>query len=249
MQEMSSGSLQMGAAPASPDEKIEKNFFRDFFGIIFDPRKAYDNIIKAKYWVVMLIVFLLVIGITEQFYHNVLIDFQVKEIQKSVQESDTPPPGLDQQMQFFENEALTRPIYFGTTVLGQGVMLIIGALIVFFFCSVLAGGTAKFGGVWMIYVWSSVITIVDFIIKTPLMIFKNDMKAGLNLGLIFSESMVGSKMNSVLSSVDIFGIWHFIVLGIGVSVLYKFTVKKGITITFIIWLLFTIISAIVVYVS
>ncbi len=35
------------------DVPVKKNFFRDFFGIITDPQKAYENIIKANYWVVV----------------------------------------------------------------------------------------------------------------------------------------------------------------------------------------------------
>jgi len=246
MQEMKDSSSQQGEILPSSNEKANKNFFRDFFGIIFDPKKAYDNIIKAKYWVVMLIVFLLVVGISEQFYHNVLINFQIKTAQEQTEKSGLSSDAMEQQIAFFNNSSLTRPIYFVTTIITQGIFLLIISLIIFFICSVMVGGTAKFAGVWMIYLWTLVITILDTIIKTPLMIIKNDMRAGLNLGLFFGPE---SKLGAAMSAVDIFTVWQFIVLGFGLAALYKFTVKRGMTISMVLWALYTIIFAIIGYVS
>ena len=61
--------------------------------------------------------------------------------------------------------------------------------------------------------------------------------------------MVGAKLHSFFGAFDIFGIWHFIVMGIGLAILYKFTVKKGISISFAIWLLMTLVGGITAYFS
>jgi hypothetical protein len=80
------------------------------------------------------------------------------------------------------------------------------------------------------------------LIKTPLVLLKDDFRAGINLGMLFSPDSVGTKLYNALVSVDLFGIWHFIVAGIGLAILYKFSTKKGISIAFVVWLLMTLVT-------
>ncbi len=120
---------------------------------------------------------------------------------------------------------------------------------IFFIASVVFGGTAKFKQVWIVACWAYVIALLGILVKTPLILAKNSVEAGLNFGLIFSADMVGPKLNKFFNVIDIFGIWHFIIAGIGLAVLYKFSTKKGIGIAFIIWLLMTAVGGITAYLA
>jgi hypothetical protein len=223
-----------------------KNLIRDIIGTIFDPVKTYKNVLGIGYWVGILIVILLVAAGLEQIYHSQVMALTIQKMQERAGENAGAMQGA---MSFYQNEALTRIVFFGSTLIGQIIALLIGTVLYFFVASILFGGTAKFKQVWVVACWGYVIILVQMIIKTPLIMAKRNVEAGLNFGLIFTEQMVGSKLHSAFSAVDLFGIWHFIVVGLGLAVLYKFTNRKGIGIAFIVWLLLTAVSATVAYLT
>ncbi len=227
-------------------EKPPKNFLRDFFGIIFDPTKAFKNIIPIGYWVLIFLVILLAECGLEQVYHSQVINLTLQKMQE---QAGGNPAQMQAAMQFYQNPAITRPMYFVFTALGNALFLLIIAVLSFFACTVILGGTAKFKQVWVVTCWAYIIMLLAGIVKTPLILAKNSVQAGLNFGLIFTENMVGTKLHSFFGAFDIFGIWHFIVMGIGLAILYKFTVKKGVGISFVIWLLMTIVGGIAAYFS
>ncbi len=230
-------SIEIGVKPP-------KNFLRDFFGIIFDPAKAYKNIIPIGYWVMIFFVILLVECGLEQVYHNQVISLTLQKMQEQAGENAAQ---MQAATQFYQNPAITRPMYFVFTAFGNALMLLIIAVLSFFACSVILGGTARFKLVWVVSCWAYIIMLVAGIVKTPLILAKNSVEAGLNFGLIFTENMVGAKLHKFFGAFDIFGIWHFIVMGIGLAILYKFTVKKGISISFVIWLVMTVAGGIIAY--
>jgi len=243
MNEAQESNVNTGQIPESP---VSKNLFRDFFGIIFDPGRTFLNIIRANYWVGIVLVVILVSGGLEQIYHNQLIDTTVARM---IEKAGDNPGNVQQAVGFFQNQVLTRILFFLSTVFGQIVFILIWTVLCFFLCSIAFGGTAKFKNVWMICSWAYVIILVQMVVKTPLILATKSIEAGLNFGLIFSEQMVGTKLHNAISVLDLFGIWHFVVIGIGLAALYRFTTKKGIGIAFIVWLLSVIVSGTVAYFS
>lgn len=224
-----------------------KNFIRDFFGVIFDPLKTFPRIISANYWVAIFLVIVLAATGLEIIYHPVLVDQSIAEMMKSAQ-------GQENSMAMEKGQDFLRgPIYriMMPVVIGgiQALGILIWAALGYFLASVLFGGVAKFKSVWVVSCWAFVITLLQLIVKTPLLLATKNIEAGLNLGLIFTESMVGSKLNKVMAVFDLFGIWFFIVFGIGLAVAYKFSTKKGIGISCIIWLVFTAIGLVRALVS
>jgi hypothetical protein len=223
-----------------------KNFLRDFFGVIFDPAKSFPNIIAIGSWVPILLVIILLSGGFEQAYHSQVINMSIQKLEARAGDNPQQMQGV---MAFYQNAAITRPLFFISTALFQIVFLLIITILSFFVCSVLFGGTARFKQVWVVSLWAYIIALVGMLVKTLLVIAKNSVEAGLNFGLIFSENLVGPKLHGFFGAFDIFGIWHFIVMGIGLAILYKFTIKKGIGISFFIWLLMTLVGGVSAYVS
>jgi hypothetical protein len=211
-----------------------KNLFRDIAGIIAAPRETFDRILKIGYWGGVFLCILIVAGILQQIYHPVLIDYNIEQMQERAAQSGQDLQGA---LGFFGNPAITRPLYLFTTLAGHAVFILISTILYFFIGSIIFGGTAKFKPVWIVACWAYVIEIIGLIIKTPLILIKHSMEAGLNFGLIFSEEMAGPKLHKLMGLIDIFGIWHLFVAGIGLAILYKFSAGKGIAISFIAWLI------------
>jgi hypothetical protein len=230
----------------STDSTPSKGLVRDIIGIVSSPKEAFGRITKIGYWWGILIAILLVAGILHQIYHSELIDYTIRQMEEKASESGQNLQGV---MDFYGNEAITRPMYSFFTLAGQVVFILIAAILYFFIGSVLFGGTAKFKQVWVVSCWAYIIEIIGLIFRTPLILIKHNMETGLNFGLIFTEGAVGPKLYKILSMIDIFGIWHFIVAGIGLAVIYKFSTTRGITISFISWLIVIAVSGALILIS
>jgi hypothetical protein len=243
MKEMQGSSIGTGQVDQAA---VKKNLLRDLFGVIFDPSRTFTSIIGAGSWVGIVLVILIVSGALEQIYHNLIIE---ASIAKMLEKAGDNPAGMQQAMSFFQNQAITRILYSLGTMVSQIVFLLIWTVLCFFLCSVVFGGTAKFKSVWIVCAWAYVIILLQLIVKTPLILATKSVEAGLNFGLIFGDQMVGAKLHNAISAIDLFGIWHFIIMGIGLAALYRFSTRKGIGIAFIIWLFFVIVGGTAAYLS
>ena len=248
MNESQENSLDAGGAVAiEPMPSGSKNLIRDFFGILFDPIKTFRNVLAAKYWVGIFVIVILIMAASEIIYHPVLVDLSVGNMMKSEQVQSNPEAAQKGE------EFLRGPIYRVIAPISIAiipiVLILLWAGLSFFLASVVFGGTAKFNGIWIVCVWSSAIMVLGQIIRTPLIIATKNIEAGINLGLVFSENLVGTKIHKAMSVIDLFGIWYFIAVGIGLATLYKFTAKKGIGIASIVWIVLTLIGIIIALVS
>lgn len=246
MNEAKENSFDAGSVPvAEAPPTGSKNLIRDFFGIIFDPVKTFHNVLAAKYWLGVVLIIVVIAAGLEIIYHPVMVEMSItKMMEKAGDNAQALSGGAD----FFRG-----PIYRVAMPMFYGIIQIIGILLwsalSFFLASVVFGGTAKFKDVWIVCSWSSVIMLLSQIVKTPLILATRNIEAGLNFGLIFSENLVGAKLHKMMAVIDLFGIWYFIVAGIGLAILYKFSTKKGIGISFIVWLLLTMVGIISVLIS
>jgi hypothetical protein len=223
-----------------------KSLVRDIIGIVLDPAGTFQRVLSIGYWIGILIVIILAAGALEQVFHNQAVNMAVE---KMVEKAGDNAAQIQPMIDFYQNQAIARPLYFLFTALGQVVYLLILAVLYFFIGSVIFGGTAKFKQVWIISCWSYIIMIIDMLIKTPLILAKDNIQTGITFGLVFSEDMVGTKLHNAFNAIDLFGIWHFIVAGIGLALLYKFGTKKGIGIASIVWVLLTLVGFIAGYLS
>jgi hypothetical protein len=228
------------------EDKPSKNLVRDFFGIIHDPANTMQRVLTIGYWVGIFLVIIFASGALEQVFHNQIIDLTIQKMQEKAGENSSQ---IQSVIDFYQNPYIARPIYGFFAMVGQVVYIFILTVLYFFFGSVIFGGTAKFKQVWIVGCWSYVIMMIDMLVKTPLILIKNNIQTGINLGLIFSEEMVGAKLHNGFNAVDLFGIWHFIVAGLGLAILYKFTTGKGVMIAGIVWFLVTLVTFISGYLS
>ncbi len=243
MNDAQESSLEAQSLPQAEAEPVgSKNLIRDFFGVIFDPLKTFRNVLAANYWVGIFIVVLVIASALEVVYHPVMVDMSITQMMKNPQVQDNAEAA--QKGEAFLRSPLYRIMMPVTIAVTQAIGILLWAVLAFFLASVVFGGTARFKSVWIVSCWSFVIILLQLIVKTPLILATKTVEAGLNLGLLFSENLVGAKMHSVMGVFDLFGIWFFIVFGLGLAVAYKFSTKKGIGISFIIWLVFSIIGVI-----
>ncbi len=83
------------------------------------------------------------------------------------------------------------------------------------------------------------------IIKTPLILAKKTLKVHTDLALFLPVDWSDSFLYMVLDQIDLFTIWQVVLLGIGTSVIYNFSLKKSLNTIVVLWLLLVLISTVV----
>ena len=98
------------------------------------------------------------------------------------------------------------------------VMLFIGAAI-YLLVGRLLGGLLGYGQCLVIVAYTSLIAILQHIVKTPLVLANETMKVQIGLGMFLSEEARKSFGGALLSSIDPFGIWMVVIAGLGLAII------------------------------
>ena len=98
------------------------------------------------------------------------------------------------------------------------VMLFIGAAI-YLLVGKLLGGLLGYGQCLALVAYTSLIAILQHIVKTPLVLANETMKVQIGLGMFISEEAQKSFGGALLSSIDPFVVWMVVIAGLGLSII------------------------------
>ena len=97
------------------------------------------------------------------------------------------------------------------------VMLFIGAAI-YLLVGKLLGGLLGYGHCLALVAYTSLISILQHIVKTPLVLANETMNVQLGLGMFLSEEAQKSFGGALLSLIDPFIVWMIVIAGLGLSI-------------------------------
>ena len=97
------------------------------------------------------------------------------------------------------------------------VMLFIGAAI-YLLVGKLLGGLLGYGHCLALVAYTSLISIFQHIVKTPLVLANETMKVQIGLGMFLSEEAQKSFGGHLLSLIDPFVVWMVVIAGLGLSI-------------------------------
>ena len=97
------------------------------------------------------------------------------------------------------------------------VMLFIGAAI-YLLVGKLLGGLLGYGHCLALVAYTSLISILQHVVKTPLVLANETMKVQIGLGMFLSEEAQKSFGGALLSSIDPFVVWMIVIAGLGLSI-------------------------------
>lgn len=97
------------------------------------------------------------------------------------------------------------------------VMLFIGAAI-YLLVGKLLGGLLGYGHCLALVAYTSLIAIIQHIVKTPLVLANETMNVQIGLGMFLSEEARQSFGGHLLSLVDPFIVWMIVIAGLGLSI-------------------------------
>lgn len=202
-------------------------------GVFTSPSSAFEEYVKKPNWwlpLIIVIIGTMVFSVLSQPY-QARLQYDIVKTSKTI-----PPQALEKMRSSMEN-----PSYVGTIIGGAIVSTVIGviiALIAWGIGSFIFGGQSGFLAVWGVTLMGSFITVLDNLIKVPLMMAKDTALVSIGPAALFPDKGPTSILFLFMMFLDVFVIWSMIVTGIGYAKAMKISNGSGITASVIATLVF-----------
>jgi len=215
--------------------------------VLFEPRDVFTSLQERKHWqdALLPIIITAVVGLGSMvILKDLLVEVQLAQTEKYILNNSNIP---DDQMEETLNSSLEKiqhpttamtVIGYSSGALSTPFRILLMSLIVLMIGNFFFGGKSSFGSVLVIASYSYLITVLESLVKVPLMIsqWKLDIQTGLGL-LGIGEP--GDFIYIFLSGMDLFSMWRIILLAVGMSVLYRRELKPFLIALIIYWILQT----------
>ncbi len=227
-------------------------------GMFTEPGETFESISKVNkknYWILPLII-VIIAGVISTFLFTMdeqLTDkvFQqqkekiISQMEESVKSGkmsrEQADVSIEQSLKFVSPKSVLFQVfgYIGTIVMPFVILFLLSLVYLVIFKIM----KTDFEYVKLLNVigLSMIVTAIGSIVAIVLSIIVGDF-TNLSPGLILNESMVGKGLYSFLSKLDVFTIWFFVLMAIGLSKITKIELKKSYIIVFSIWIVYVAIS-------
>ncbi len=203
----------------------EMNFLQRIVGVFLSPTPTMESIDRKPTWVLPLIVILLISVILAVITLPITLPEQLAKQRTAMEEKGMSDEEIDNAVQISEKfSKILIPV--GGLIVG-GIFLALIALIIWFVGNIILGGQTSFKQVFSVYLFTSFISLLGMIIKTPIMLSKKTADVHFSLASFFQADSLNKYVYSFLKTMEVFEIWRFIVLTIGFAIIYKFSMKKA----------------------
>ena len=215
-----------------------------FINIFTDPIVSFQELKKINDWKTsfMPLIVLMLLGavsllLLKELYYDVQLEQSVKWIENSSQIPDDQKE--DALKSVYESLENPRPfsilIMWLTNVFAGPLRIIMTTLIVLMIVKFFFGESTRYSNLLPYVSFSYLITVLETVIKIPLMINKWSIDVYTGLGLL-DIGEKGTIINNLFAAMDLFSVWRIILIGIGLSVYYKKSAKPFIIAIFVYWL-------------
>ena len=195
-------------------------------GVIFSPREAYADIASRPTAAGALILTIVITALVVSVFLSTDVGRNASLDQQFSMMESLPFRMSDEQMQRIEEQMEARakyaPLYaVGGILVGAPLTAAIAAGLAFMVFNVGLGGEATFKQLFAIVAYSRVIAVVQVLFVMPLNYVRHSMSSATTLMIFFPMLDDSGFFGRVLRWIDLFWIWWFVSLAIGLGVLYK----------------------------
>jgi hypothetical protein len=226
----------------SSAESKEMNWLARIFNIIFEPRKAFEDLKRKPKWLVPFIV-VCILGIGFYYFaYPIIMTEQMHRIDANEKYTDAQKESIKQYIGQTEHPPIIQLVF---QPLGVAVIFLAISGVLFFVFNVLMGGDSTFKRVLSVVSHSYMITIPAAIVKYPLVFIKKTVDVPTSLALILSVDLKSSFIYRFLDGFDVFTLWQVLIMSLGMSIIYNFTFKKSLIPIFFMWALLILIGSLI----
>lgn len=209
-------------------EKIHENgmnFFQRVIGIIVSPGKTMEDLVKKPRILFPILSTALSVVLFYLIRFDLYKPFFIKTLQTALEQSGKPVPA--EQMDFVQNVSLISGL--AAIPFSNVIMLIIVSSIIFGICRLIFKCEGKYKQYLSVTGYSYVIMLLSIIVTLGASFFTNSimLDASLaNITNILAPNIKGSFLYGIIRGIDLFSIWYYIVMGIGVVTVSKLSKVK-----------------------
>lgn len=236
----------------TPEPSNEMSLSDKFVGILSSPSEVYQQIVSAEpknsNWgipsiitLLMMLVFMFVV-FSQAPIQDQMRDNQMKAMQQQVAQGKMTQEQMDRAIEFMPKPGAPMWIIFGSV----GITLVVfaslfGFSLVYWLIGKMAfKSAAPYMKICEVFGLGMYIMTVSSLIGMVFVISMGSIFAGANLSMFLSEVDSLNKTHMFLSSVNLFTIWQYAVVGIGLAKVWSVTTVKGISVAVGVWLLWTV---------
>lgn len=219
------------AAPAPPSNAVAA-----LFKVLLEPRNTFEALKPLAPWILPFVVMLLAVAAFTYVNWPYIMDQRIEAFQASDQIPAEQKTQIIADMQAKRDapspvDVSMGPIFVGVfSLLGAAVWLLLG--------NVVSGGDGSFKTLWSAFNFAGMVGVVEMVLKTIMIQMKQSANVYTSLALLAPDLDTRSFAFRALDAVDLFSLWFFLVMAVGVSVMCKVKARKATTvalIAFVVW--------------
>ncbi|MFQ5868578.1 MAG: Yip1 family protein [Candidatus Zixiibacteriota bacterium] len=208
--------------------------------LFFDPVRTFRSLDIKPSWLWAFIIVAVVALISSQLLYSLTIKEQLARI-------SSLPNISAEQLEVIKGRMMNptnRIISIVATPIGVLLMLLVVSGVLYFVFSILLGGNSSFKRVLSVYTYSSLIAIPSAIVTIPLAFAKGTAKISLSPALLLSAEKAETFLGGFLSQFSFFALWQYILVSVGLSLVYKFSKGRSFVTVAILWVIASVVMAV-----
>ena len=205
-----------------------------------DPAKVKDT---TKWWLPLIVVAVLGIGVAIWMVPNIVIPMQREMISEMVFEQGGAQADVDRAMAMASGFAMPSAII--GVIIQTFLMLFVIAGVLHLLMK-MVGGKGTFRDGRAVVAYSMIVSAIGSLVKLPIMISKKTMMPEVGPTLLLPDLEPSDKLFKFLyTGFDVFTIWWMIVLVLGLAAGYRVSRGKSAVVVLILWVLMTVIVTLI----
>lgn len=224
-------------------------------GIFTEPGETYETIAntpKKNYWIFPVLISV-VIGLISTFLFMQDAELVSKTMEKqkekmrekfqeSVKQGKMTQEDSEKAMESMNPKGMMFKVFgFGGAIIGPFVILLL--LSVFYLIALkIMKAQFDFMNILNVVGLAMLISGIGSIIAVVISILKGNLTS-VGPGLLFSEESAGQKVYTMLTKIDLFSIWFYAVIAIGLSKIARVSIAKTAAVVFGLWIVYILVSS------
>ena len=191
---------------------------KGIFEVFYKPAEFFQSLKDHPKILVPYIVLVIILSIQMLLLTDLIVEMQLNSPEMQEQFQGQAPEQVVNMLKY------TVPI---GGIIAFTLIPLITAALAMFFGNFVMGGQAKYSQLLSVMLYGNIIFMVGGLIVAPMMLAKGSMMVSLSFAILVAEQGIESFAYTALSKIGLFYIWEFIVIGIGLSIVYNFNRNKG----------------------
>ncbi|HDP98889.1 MAG TPA: YIP1 family protein [bacterium] len=218
-------------------ENNEMNIIERIVGVFFSPRATMQSIDHQPSWIAPFVILILLAVVQFQIISPITMPKQMQLVEEQLRERGSSEDEIERTLGIVEKFS---KFGFINVIIFTVLFYVLFSLLLWFLGNIILGGETTFKKIFSVNLYAGLISALGIVISIPLILIKKSINIHFSLASLLSDDQIGTFLYRVLRSFDIFSIWYFVVLTIGFSVIYKFSIKKSATAMVFVFVLYSL---------